>query len=82
LNAAGLTQTFTTFGRISLMRKAKLMLAAFAITVAMATPLLAAVSGSCSKRIIVDTGDEIVSCDLTDVYTDGHGNIVGCGYAC
>jgi hypothetical protein len=64
------------------MKKIKLMFATLVITVVVATPLLAAVSGSCSKRIIVDFGDEIVSCDLTDVYTDGHGNIVACGYSC
>jgi hypothetical protein len=64
------------------MRKVKMMLATFAITFAMATPLLAAVAGRCSKTIIVDTGSEIASCDLTAIYVDGNGNIVGCEYTC
>jgi hypothetical protein len=66
----------------SLMSKVKMMLATFAITVVMATPLLAAVSGSCSKRVILETDDAVYSCDLTTVYLDGSGNIVGCGYSC
>lgn len=64
------------------MRKVKMMLATFAITFALTAPLLAAVAGRCSKTIIVDTGGEIVSCDLTTIYVDGGGNIVGCGYSC
>jgi hypothetical protein len=64
------------------MKKFKLMLATFVITVVAATPLLAAVAGSCSKRIIVETDTEVMSCDLTTVYLDSQGNIVGCEYTC
>lgn len=64
------------------MSKVKMMLATIAITVVMATPLLAAVAGSCSKRVILETDDAVYSCDLTTIYLDGQGNIVGCGYSC
>ena len=64
------------------MSKVKLMLATFAITVVMDTPLLAAVAGSCSKKVLLETSDTIYSCDLSAIYLDGSGNIVGCEYTC
>jgi hypothetical protein len=82
LNARWLTLNVLNFRKETLMRKVKMMLATFAITFALTTPLFAAVAGRCSKTLIVDTGGEIVSCDLTTVYLDGNGNIVGCGYSC
>lgn len=64
------------------MKKFKLMLATLVLTVGVATPLFATVAGSCRKTVIVDTGDEIASCDLTAIYVDERGNIVGCEYTC
>ena len=58
------------------------MLATLAITVVAATPLFAAVAGSCSKKVLLETDDAIYSCDLTAIYLDGSGNIVGCEYTC
>lgn len=64
------------------MRKVKLMFATLAITVVMATPLFAAVAGSCSKKVLLETPDAFYSCDLTGIWFDGSGNIVGCEYTC
>lgn len=64
------------------MKKMKLVLATLALTVAVATPLFASVAGSCSKTLLVELDNEIASCDLTTIYLDSNGNIVGCGYTC
>jgi hypothetical protein len=60
----------------------KMMLATLVITVVVATPLFAAVAGSCRKTLLVEFTDAIVSCDLTGIWLDGAGNIVACEYTC
>lgn len=64
------------------MKTIKLMLATLVITVVAATPLFAAVAGSCRKTEIFDLGDTIASCDLTGIWVDGGNNIVACEYTC